>query len=222
MKILCYGDSLTAGFSMLGMHFTPYGETIGSRLMMDGISSGSVTSIGMSGWTTGDMIAGLECSKNVDLCGNEGPGLVRLLEEGHYDVVCLMAGTNDIGTGVDEEEIFGNLKNLSNISMEKGGSASKTVLLSIPPIGAEGRATWIKTKRDIINQGIQRFVEQNSPRMVFIDAASQLPNPGSHSGSSSESELWDRDLLHLSPKGYETLGNFVYTECKRLGIILKP
>lgn len=60
-------------------------------------------SVGFSGWTTKQMCENAELPRGRDAVGKTWPGLALLLAEARYDLVVLMAGTNDLGHGYDEE-----------------------------------------------------------------------------------------------------------------------
>lgn len=89
VNILCYGDSLTAGYSGFGSEFTPYGDTLASK----GNGVLDVTAVGMSGWTTKQMIDNLDSAKSHDVCFREGKGLRHLVTKGNFDMVIIMAGS---------------------------------------------------------------------------------------------------------------------------------
>ena len=93
LKILAYGASLTAGYYMFGLYFQPYAETLQAALG----PGAQVAAVGLSGWTTTEMVRDLDAERVEDVVGREGRGLRRLLiEAGGYGVVIILAGTNDI------------------------------------------------------------------------------------------------------------------------------
>mmetsp|Transcript_33025 Transcript_33025/g.51483 ORF Transcript_33025/g.51483 Transcript_33025/m.51483 type:complete len:85 (+) Transcript_33025:207-461(+) len=63
MRILCYGDSLTAGLlSNWTTEFEPYSQTL-ERL----IPNSEIDHIGLSGWDTFQMISALDANVAVDV-----------------------------------------------------------------------------------------------------------------------------------------------------------
>ena len=91
--ILCYGDSLTAGFCCGGYKFAPYGKYLNDKLQeLMGISKVQVDCYGFSGWTTQQLLDNAHEDNLKDFVGLEGPGIVAALTQKHYDLVILMAG----------------------------------------------------------------------------------------------------------------------------------
>ena len=80
-RVLCYGDSLTAGYTALTKYtgeYAPWATHLGDALGL------TVEHVGMCGWTTEQMVDGLDGEANVDICDVAHRGLRRLLEEGSY------------------------------------------------------------------------------------------------------------------------------------------
>lgn len=84
-RVLCYGDSLTAGYTALTMYtgaYTPWATHLADALGV------AVDHVGMCGWTTQQMVDGLDGEANLDICDVSHRGLRRLLEEGRYTHAC--------------------------------------------------------------------------------------------------------------------------------------
>ena len=80
-RVLCYGDSLTAGYTALTQYtgeYAPWATHLGDALGL------TVEHVGMCGWSTEQMVDGLDGEANVDICDVTHRGLRRLLEEGSY------------------------------------------------------------------------------------------------------------------------------------------
>jgi len=188
--ILCYGDSLTAGYYTDGqkVKFKPYGATLKDCLQSLGIAC-RVSICGLSGHTAKRMVDELDEETVIDACDLGGTGLHHILrEDGPHDLVLLMAGTNDIGRGYATQQILGHLGGLHAACHRH---AVPTVALAPPsPVEEPTRnmrramAHWVQTKPEIF---------------AFIDPEELVPR--------TARELWDRDSLHLSPVGSQMLGN---------------
>merc|ERR1712226_211314 len=106
-----------------------------------------------------------------DVVGRVGKGLnVILNEEKRFDVILMMAGTNDLGLGYPAETIFENVKRLHEMCHE---AQVRTVALSIPPnlaseeTGSLYRERWLE-----VNQMIREWAcGETAPRGValFVD-----------------------------------------------------
>jgi lysophospholipase L1-like esterase len=213
LQILCYGDSLTAGYSDMGCNFTPYGKTMEQTLGADKVC---VKAVGMSGWTTEQMVDCADDSDNTDACDMEGDGLKKLVETTSYDIVCLMCGTNDLGIGFSVEEIVTNFKKLLLICLSN--PSTKVALLSVPPTGNEMSYESVRTRRAEVNSAIAQFHQQFVSRTMLIEVEPILSNPGPHPAvPTPQSALWDRDFLHFSPEGSATLGKLVASKLVQNG-----
>ena len=92
-RILCYGDSLTAGFCCGGFKFAPYPVFLKEKL--DTLNSSclfEVNHFGFCGWTTKQLLDNAHNKNLKDFVGMSGPGLAIALKEKHYDLLVLMAG----------------------------------------------------------------------------------------------------------------------------------
>lgn len=202
-RILCYGDSLTAGYYRYGSEFHPYGDTLAK------LSHANVDAVGMSGWTSDEMVQNANLSDNEDAVGYSSDGLIKLLKSKSYDIVCVLAGTNDLGTGVSADDIIENLQASTRICLETNdGNQVKVLLLTVPPSRAE---QYTGPRRSIVNSALASIASQHFGRVFVADAGSALPI--------AEVELWDSDMLHLSPKGSERLGQFVYDQLCASGLL---
>jgi lysophospholipase L1-like esterase len=212
-EVLCYGDSLTAGYYLFGTEFHPYGDTLAK------LSDLNVKSVGMSGWTTGQMVDGTEDNNSEDCVGNTGDGLLVLMRKTSYDLVILMAGTNDLGTGFSIPDILNNIEVLVNMCLVSNSKA-RVVLLTVPPTGGEGMYESVRLRRRGVNEGLAKITSKHSTRVMLIDTDEALPNPGEHPEvPTAESVLWDNDTLHLSPAGSARLGEFIYTTLVARGVL---
>jgi lysophospholipase L1-like esterase len=211
--VLCYGDSLTAGYCCFGTEFHPYGETLAKHLNLQ------VTSVGMSGWTTGQMVDGADEKDSEDCVGNTGDGLLVLMRKTSYDLVILMAGTNDLGTGFSISDILYNMEVLVSMCLASN-SHTRVVLLTVPATGGEVRYESVRLRRRGVNEGLVKIAHKHSSRVMLLDTDEALPNHGEHPEvPTAESVLWDNDTLHLSPAGSARLGEFIYTSLVAQGVL---
>ena len=93
-RVLCYGDSLTAGFCCGGYKFVPYANFLKDKLQaLGGTSNVEIDHYGFSGWTTKQLLDNAHKDNLTDFVGKSGPGIAVALSQSHYDLVILMAGT---------------------------------------------------------------------------------------------------------------------------------
>lgn len=187
-RVLCYGDSLIAGYTMASPHtqeYAPWAPLLAEKLGVP------VDPIGMSGWTTRQMLSNLDAVSNTDVCDQEHPGLRQLLRRTpSYTHVVLMAGTNDLGV-VSGPDIASNLIMLHNVCHAAG---VRTIALSIPHCKATTVGpSFVGERRREANEAIKQFAASKPDWCIHVEV----------------DLLWERgstdfepDGLHLSEAGY--------------------
>ncbi|PBP18403.1 asparagine amidase a [Diplocarpon rosae] len=128
IHILCFGDSLTKGYSMHGKNFTPYSatmkktleETIGGRgelsfiVDTDGVSGQFVT----NGFR--ERMASLYSANQIRECP--------------YDWVVFLGGTNDLAYSISPNKIYDETKAITDIPLATG---ARVLLLTVPECSAK-------------------------------------------------------------------------------------
>lgn len=185
--IVCFGDSLTAGFqsptseSPMGTE-TPYG-----RFLQDCLGEAAlVRTSGVCGELTGEMV--MRFRRDVL---DHNPGYVPIL-----------GGTNDLGWNVSPEEIVLNLANMYEQTLAGGGVPIPVTVPSIRVEGCEdspeGRE-WVAghlARRGRLNTLIRDYAA--SKNLVYVDLFSATADP--HSGQLAR--MYSNDGLHLTTAGY--------------------
>ena len=101
IKILCFGDSLTAGYSRYGLSHFPYAEHLKDKLQTAFPSMKVQIDVeGMSG----AQVQGQYLGRLSRAC--------LKAKDGFYDWIIVMGGTNDLGWGRKPEEIYEDLSRL--------------------------------------------------------------------------------------------------------------
>lgn len=191
-RVLCYGDSLTAGFYAGGQRFEPYARSLLQACRAAGVAC-EVSFCGHNGRTAAQMNEAVDTSLK-DICGFVGKGLRRILQEdGTFDLVLIMAGTNDFGAGATHTEVFERVARLHEVCHECG---AQSAVLAPPPVPKAGPHHEL-TRRLLVT--LLRGLARRSERIVAcVDPADHLP--------AREQRFWDPDGLHFSPLGSRTLG----------------
>lgn len=198
--IICFGDSLTAGFQSptrdnpMGKE-TPYGQFMQEFLE----SSAIVRTSGVCGELTGDMV--LRIRRDVV---SHKPAYVPIL-----------GGTNDLGWNVSPEEILANLANMYQQVLDCGGCPIPVTVPSIRVEGYEGSREgqeWVSghlVKRNRLNTLILDHAISADLAAVDLFAATV---------DSSDGQLahgYSNDGLHLSTAGYRLFA-------EQVAKVLKP
>eukprot|EP00931_Biecheleriopsis_adriatica_P035400 TRINITY_DN20380_c0_g1_i1.p1 TRINITY_DN20380_c0_g1~~TRINITY_DN20380_c0_g1_i1.p1 ORF type:complete len:498 (-),score=69.94 TRINITY_DN20380_c0_g1_i1:283-1776(-) len=193
-KVLCYGDSLTAGFHACGRLFTPYAENMGLVLQSEALE---LWVCGLSGLSAVQLAKRMDEEGIKDVVRRSGPGLRRLLER-QFDLVLIMVGTNDLGKE-DVPDIFAAIRTLHEACHRSGAS---TVILSVPPSkGTTTSAKICKAQRKVNSMLSEWAKDENTSQRLasFVDMDKLMPYD-------ENSTLWEGDGLHFSREGSQWLG----------------
>lgn len=184
---LCYGDSLTAGFYANGKHFSPYGNALREALDTLGFQC-EVSICGLSGHRADEMVAELSSPMCRDMCGKIGKGLAHILDnDGPYDLVILMAGTNDFVPNVNLQSIKSSVCKLHDACHIRG---VPTVMLTAPINTQHMRVGLCGLLKD--------WASKQSRVLAFVDPEDVMPR--------SKRACWEPDQVHFAPAGSRALG----------------
>lgn len=189
-RIICYGDSLTAGFCNRGRTFQPYGRRLSAILEKLGIPS-SVSVCGLCGKTARQMVEGLRWQTLNDYLNNKGPGLERMLSDCRPDLAIILAGTNDLLRGASPESVLSDVRKLHAACHAVG---VPTVAL-IPPVKKLGSA------RTMQQRAASLLVEWSKTIPLVVatfDVEKVVPR--------KPVGLWDSDEVHMAASGQDAFG----------------
>ena len=206
--VLCYGDSLTAGYvteSPYTHEYKPWAPLVAEALGV------RVDHCGMSGWTTQQMLEALDATAAADVCEERRPGLRALLRARAYTHVVLMAGTNDLAFGGQPEEVVARLRALHEACHAAG--VERTVALTIPESAFScPSATRFPSARRETNELLKAYAEGAAPGCAFVAMDAEVP-------WTAKSPDWEPDGLHMSEAGYARFGAAL---SEKLREIVKP
>lgn len=192
VKILLIGDSLTEGFYHHGMRFHSYGVRLEERLAASIGPKFSIDQRGVSGEETYHMAKRLHHI----LAGQPA--------DEPFDIVCVLGGTNDLADDANTPEtIFHNLEAMYT-SVHNHNNHATLVPITIPQSFV--RDEGYLANRAEVNRLILNY-RRDDPLVVPVDLEHLLPYYGVN--QLKDDEYWD-DGLHMTPKGYDKLGDFVY------------
>ena len=100
LRILCFGDSLTAGYTSRGWEFYPYADHL--RVGLQQMLSTSDIHVDVAG-LSGDQVQGSYLPRIKRACANAGSP---------YDWIIVMGGTNDLAWGQSPDAIYEGLRKL--------------------------------------------------------------------------------------------------------------
>ncbi|MFO0773498.1 MAG: SGNH/GDSL hydrolase family protein [Nitrospiraceae bacterium] len=197
--IVCFGDSLTAGFQSpcqdnpMGRE-TPYGDILQERLGR----RVQVVISGVCGELTGEMVMRLS----------------RDALRHRPRVVVILGGTNDLGWNADVGEVMRNLVTLYERTSAVGAVPVPVTVPSIRLADAEGAdhrevVAYLAThigRRDQLNRLIRDYAERKGLGLCDLFAAT------SDGESRQLAALYCNDGLHLSTAGYRRFADVLYDE----------
>mmetsp|Transcript_15159 Transcript_15159/g.34532 ORF Transcript_15159/g.34532 Transcript_15159/m.34532 type:complete len:439 (+) Transcript_15159:90-1406(+) len=191
-RLLCYGDSNTAGFCSNGARFEPYAQSLSKELGKQGCAVDIVLN-GSNGLTTQEMLQNLgnPMLKDVVACGR---GLENIFStEGQQDLAIIMTGTNDLGKGTPAEGIMHLIDQMHQVCHKRG---VPTVALAPPTVESPGP---YRQQRNKLAQLMAQWASQNPHVVDCLDVEMLVPR-------AAFGGLWEHDQLHMSPAGSKELG----------------
>ncbi|MBL8039596.1 MAG: hypothetical protein JSS38_11485 [Nitrospira sp.] len=198
--VICFGDSLTAGFQSPTRENpsgrgTPYGQFLQSHLD----AAVEIRISGICGELTGEMVARFR----------------RDVLDHQPNYVPILGGTNDLGWNASLQDIIDNLIAMYDQVFSMG---SLPIPVTVPSIRVEGAAEsqegqeWVAehlVRRRQLNKLIQEYADSKSIACVDLFAATAEPESGQLAAS------YSNDGIHLTTAGYRLFA-------EQVAFILKP
>ena len=182
LRFLALGDSYTIGESVAPRERWPM--QLAARVRKDGIDLSDPVIIARTGWTSGDLLAGMDQAKLT----------------GKFDLVMLLIGVNNQFQGRSEEEYRQQFSELLKRAVAlAGGKAGHVVVLSIPdwsvmPFGRDFDAKRMSGEIDRFNVICREEAVAAGAGYVDVTAVSR--------GATTRPGLIAGDGLHPSGKQY--------------------
>lgn len=204
VSILCFGDSLTAGYMTNPPAHHPYSTTLQRRFDIQAHKRSGATLI----FEVHN--AGIPGERAVD---QMLPRLNQILRKTKtkYSWVIILGGTNDLRKYLDSSAmgdyttIFHALVELHNMTHKYG---ARSVAVTIPDrecIGT-GKCHYLKKTQYKVNELLRGFVSQNNGRVILADLASLITLP-------RDKTLWN-DFVHFTPTGYDKMADIIYSSMR--------
>ena len=194
ISIICFGDSLTAGYqspthAVPYVQETPYGTFLQERLGAQAI----VRTSGVCGEMTHEMV--LRFREDVL---SHGP-----------DYVVILGGANDLGCHVAPPDIFSHLLHMYERSLATG---IHPIAVTVPSIRMEINPAdrfWLEEfvrQRQHLNRLIRQYCAEHAVRCVDLFGATVEPN------TLLLARPYSNDGLHLTTEGYRKMADLAYDE----------
>ncbi|KAJ3089497.1 hypothetical protein HK102_006260 [Quaeritorhiza haematococci] len=217
LRILCFGDSLTSGWTNGGAASHPYSKTFQTRLAADSrfisaYNSVQITTRGIPGeWvinrsrgsqtTVPGMVNRL--SKTLELAKLQGEP---------FDVVFILGGTNDLDGGADPKVVFEEgLRTCYEMAMDEFGA----YVVGLTIIGSQcsvstNTPTGARRHGDILNDLILNYKPSaTNARFHAFDLARAFPYYGLT--RAERQQVWD-DNFHPTKEGYNQIGELIFED----------
>ncbi|KAF6217628.1 hypothetical protein HO133_006730 [Letharia lupina] len=186
LRILCFGDSLTAGYTSYGWEWYPYADHL--RVALQHMLSTSDIEVDVAG-LSGDQVQGSYLPRIEAKCANTEPP---------YDWIVVMGGTNDLAWGQQPDTIYEGLKKVWKVALDTGAN-----VLALNVLEAEGSGDRENSKRNSLNKMIANHHQE---RCYSFDLYSAIRYTGID--KDLRKKLWD-DGLHLTSEGYKVMGDVI-------------
>ncbi|KAK0730855.1 SGNH hydrolase-type esterase domain-containing protein [Lasiosphaeris hirsuta] len=189
LRILCFGDSLTAGYTQMGSVYHPYEETLQQMLEM---AFPDVDIETVEDGKPGDTV--------------KHGFLPRILknfpfkkqDDESYDWTIVLGGTNDLAYNIKPEDIFEKLKQVWEVPLRR---KSKVLALTVPEAGVFREQ--LNTRRTTLNDLIKGYKREG---FHVFDLHTAVPFFAM--STKDQERYWD-DNVHFTSDGYDLIGNKV-------------
>lgn len=183
-RVLCYGDSLTAGTSPPLADLYPYAPTLEQAI---GPATAMVRHRGLPGATAAMML---------QYSDDEQRGLRALLRKAQPALAIIMAGTNDLGFEAESTPIVRSVTGLHELAHALD---IPTLAVGIPPSAYQAQQSEAAELCNLVNRELRAWANDQQDEMcAFIE------NPISY--WAPDDLRFAPDGLHFSPEGYRVVG----------------
>jgi lysophospholipase L1-like esterase len=205
-RVLAFGDSLTAGMvrdPSQAVRYHPYADALRETLVTMLFADNNVDGENNTGDNDNDRPLTVEHEGRPGWTSLE---LYKILPDDlPYDVMIILAGTNDLGRS-SAETIVSQLHDLHEAALRRG--VAHTMAVAIPESAYQLAYAEAHEKAVAINRSIQAWSD---------DRITYVPFPFSFD---RQDPRWHMDGLHLTEQGYDALGQYlaplVYHELQQL------
>ncbi len=197
-RVLCFGDSLTEGYTFQRSgEFHPYSTHLLKLLQEHCQTDVNVETAGVSGET---VVPSMTHRLDTLLGKTKQP----------YDWVIVLGGTNDLGMNLKSDELLPHLLKLHDRAKETG---AKTLALAIPQFRYElsPKNETYKNEKAKVNEGLKQYSEKSDSSTFFVDLWNGLPFG---TLPAEEMDLYWVDGLHMTPQGYDKMAMIIFESLK--------
>ncbi|KAL8942635.1 MAG: hypothetical protein Q9216_001548 [Gyalolechia sp. 2 TL-2023] len=214
LRILCFGDSLTSGYSEFGYSHHPYAKQIREKLK-EALPDTQAT-VDVAGQAGDQVIAGQFLKRMKGICAK--------VKDAPYDWIIVLGGTNDLGWSETADKIYEAL----GLASDSEGTPTRDRLMLLSEkvwkvaldTGANVLALSVLEAEYTSGDIVQRRKELNNliayhqeDRLYSLDLCAAVPYFTMN--DVTRETIWD-DGLHLTAKGYEMMGNVIATKLLEL------
>eukprot|EP00980_Cylindrotheca_fusiformis_P022917 scaffold9920_cov70-Cylindrotheca_fusiformis.AAC.1 len=210
IRIVCIGDSLTAGVTSVGnKDWKPYAPYLQAQMEHDLLLSNnsskniSILHYGYPGWTSAELMHGRnnKNSDNMESILSSATTTSSTESNLSLDLVIIMAGTNDMLRGrYNSYNVSQQVIELHQFCYEHY-SVPRSILLEIPGAKAYKRDSDLKKEVNLLSQHMRTFAESES-RATFV------PFPFDYTDDDGD-DKWSMDGVHCTEKGYRALAEYL-------------
>lgn len=209
MRILAYGDSLTAGLHSNGSGLAPYSGWLAAALSQrqpPDTAAVQADCVGASGLKASQLASDsrLNQGENLDVFARKYPGLAHRLDRQQYDCVLIMLGANDLAASYSAEETIESIAALHTLCHKRG---VRTVALGVPPNQQDilvstqdsahdepsESAVENRSRKAATNRLLAEYAASSSGQCLFISTDDLLL------AGAAAAAVFEPDGLHWSP-----------------------
>jgi lysophospholipase L1-like esterase len=172
-------------------------------------------SVGYFRWLNGLCGGGLRLLANFGAQSDRADIMTNLVtiaaNKPECDIVCIMAGTNDLTVSDPAATIISDITALTDIILAAG---KKAIVCSIPPERTDFATATRKSVKEAVHVGLADLASANPGRVAFANAYPDMVDPASPIGASLAGVTFDG--LHFADKGGQLMAPAVKTALDQL------
>lgn len=198
LKLLAFGDSLTEGKSPRALEVSHHPYTLKLLSLISKVANSTVVNQGVSGE---QVLVTMHARLDSFLDDEESRGI-------RYDWILLMAGINDIGMGATGEAV---MLGLEKMYVRISRHNSRLLAMTTMSLSASDKPFYAaaEEERQKLNKLIRHWI--SSAAAIKSDGRGRvLVDMDKLILFTNTTTLFSPDGLHLSPEGYDRMGQEIY------------
>jgi len=190
IRVLAFGDSLTAGTSPPDYNLYPYSAYLEATLKRPSYDLPApiiVRHKGFPGWTASQLLEYAPMDGGLE-------NIIDSIQNPPLSLILILAGANDLAYENNKDKILNSIIDLHHLCHDK--DVPHTIALAIPPSGYQTKVHSVFELAHTINDSLREYCDKRSDFMTYFPFPFEFQRGD---------DRWCSDGLHFTKKGYQEL-----------------